>query len=327
MRQSLFAVLVSCLLATFLSAQNEPSGRSPGGTTPPAPTEPTAAQEPKPEPERVAPRSTKEALAEYSPVEGIAKLGKVAELKLPEGWVWLHGADGRRFLTDCGNRPGPATLGVAMPADFVDSNVFAVYSYSDEGHVKDDESPDYDALLRDMKESTAAEDAERKKAGVPGVRLLGWAEAPHYDKAQHKLYWAERLQFDGEDGETLNYNVRVLGRAGFLVCNGVGDIRQLDRVAEFSKALLQATEFVEGQRYTDFDPAYDKVAAYGIGGLVAGKLALKVGLFAKLAVLLKAFIKPIGVGLLVIGGLLVKFFTGRKKADSAPLTDRGGSAS
>jgi uncharacterized membrane-anchored protein len=307
MHHALLPSFASLLLTTFLIAQND---------TAPKPQEPAA-----------VPKTAKEALASYKPLAGTVKVGSVAELKLADGWVWLEGANGRRFLKDLGNQPGPQTLGVAMPPDFLDSNVFAVFSYSDEGHVKDDESPDYDQLLRDMKEGTAEESKERKKAGVQGVELLGWAEPPHYDKAQRKMYWAERLQFEGEPGETLNYNVRILGRGGYLVCNGVGDIAQLPLVAQHSKALLEATEFVAGQRYTDFDPAYDKVAAYGIGGLVAGKLALKVGLFAKLALLLKAFLKPILVGLVVIGGLIVKFFTGRKKADAAPLTDRGGSAS
>src|SRR5436190_1477248 len=90
----------------------------------------------------------------------------------------------------------------------------------------DDDVPDYDSLLADMKESTAEGSKERKKAGYAGVTLIGWAEPPHYDAAQHKLYWAERLRFEGNDGDTLNYNVRVLGRSGHLVVNGVGDIDQ-----------------------------------------------------------------------------------------------------
>lgn len=293
--KTLALVVASCLLATSLAAQNE--------AAPAAPPAPATPETPP------APRATKEVLARYKPQVGTAKVGDVAELKLGEGWVWLDGADGRRFLTDCGNRPGPSTLGVAMPPDFEASGVFAVYSYADEGHVKDDENPDYDQLLADMKESTAAESKERKKHGLPGASLLGWAEAPHYDQAQHKLYWAERLQFDGEEGETLNYNVRVLGRTGHLVVNGVGDITQLPLVAAHSKTLLQATEFVEGKRYTDFDPAYDKVAAYGIGGLVAGKLALKAGLFAKL-------LKPlILVGVLACG-FVAKLFGKRKKGEA-----------
>ena len=33
----------------------------------------------------------------------------------------------------------------------------------------------------------------------------------------------------------------------------------------------------------DYDPSTDRLAAYGIGGLIAGKVLGKVGLFAKLA--------------------------------------------
>ncbi|HEX6810263.1 MAG TPA: DUF2167 domain-containing protein [Planctomycetota bacterium] len=244
-------------------------------------------------------------LNRYHPTEGTVKVGSVAEAKLPEGWLWLAGPNARKFLTDLGNQPGPQVIGVAMPPDFEESRVFAVYSYVDEGYIKDDEAPDYDDLLAEMKDSALETSKQRKKAGLGGVELWGWAEPPHYDKTQHKLYWAEKLKFDENEGLTLNYNVRVLGRAGHLVVNGVGDFEQLELVATHSKHLLSVTEFLPGQRYENFDPAYDKVAAYGIGGLIAGKMALKSGL-------LKVLIKPILVGLVVIGGLLAKLFTGRK---------------
>ena len=263
------------------------------------------------------PATLQQLLAKYEPTEGTARIGTVAEVKLTDGWMFLAGAKGRRFLSDLGNHPGASVLGVAIPPDHAESHTFAVYSYADDGHVKDDEDPDYDQLLADMKESTKAESEDRKKMGEGGVELLGWAEPPHYDKAQHKMYWAETLRFEGNDGLTLNYNVRVLGRAGHLVVNGVGDIDQLDLVAKHNKHLLEVTEFVEGQRYENFDPAYDKVAAYGIGGLVAGKLALKVGLFAKLLLLLKAFLKPILVGVVVIGAGLTKVLRGRKRETPA----------
>ena len=42
------------------------------------------------------------------------KVGTVAEVKLAPGWVWLDGADARRFLVDCGNPENPSTLGVAI---------------------------------------------------------------------------------------------------------------------------------------------------------------------------------------------------------------------
>lgn len=261
------------------------------------------------------PKTAKEALQKYAPVEGTAKIGTVAEVKLGDGWLFLQSIQGRRFLKDIGNEDDPTVLGVAVPPDFLESSAFAVYSYEDDGHVADDEQPNYDELLEEMKASTAEGSKERRAHGRAGVELIGWAEPPHYDKVAHKLYWAKQLKFDDSDGLTLNYNVRILGRAGHLVVTGVGGIEQLPLVAEHNKKLLEVTNFISGQRYEDFDPSYDKVAAYGIGGLIAGKLALKVGLFAKLLVLLKVALKPILVGLVVIGGVIAKLF-GRKKAGS-----------
>jgi len=256
-------------------------------------------------------------LARYKPTAGTVRIGAVAEARLGEGWLFLAAANGRRFLQDLGNQPDNSILGVAVPPDFEESQMFAVYSYDDEGHVKDDVAPDYGQLLADMKEGAVAQSAERKKAGLGGVALLGWAEPPHYDRAQHKLYWAEKLKFEDSQGLTLNYNVRVLGRRGHLVVNGVGGIGQLPLVAENCKALLTATDFVAGERYSDFDPAMDKVAAYGIGGLIAGTLAAKAGLFAKLLVLLKVAIKPIIAGVVVVGGVLARVF-GRNKQQAKP---------
>src|SRR5262245_56264858 len=171
-----------------------------------------------------------------------------------------------------------------------------------------------------MKEGAVAQSAARKQAGLSGVALLGWAEQPHYDREQHKLYWAEKLKFDDSAGMTLNYNVRVLGRRGHLVMKGVGGIDQLPLVAENCKQLLTVTDFVAGESYGDFDPDLDKVAAYGIGGLIAGSLAAKAGLFAKLLVLLKVAIKPIIAGAIVGGGVISRVF-GRKKQQQAKPAD------
>ena len=311
---ALSVFLASFLVAPLASQQDEPGpGRDPRGTRT---TEPDPASEPAEDSTDI-----RAMLDKYHPVEGTVKIGTVAEAKLTQGWLFLAGADARRFLTDLGNQPGPQVIGVAMPPDFAESKVFAVYSYADEGHVADDENPDYDALLAEMQAGAKESSAQRKKAGLGGVELWGWAEPPHYDKEQHKLYWAEKLKFEENPGLTLNYNVRVLGRTGHLVVNGVGDIDQLELVAHHSKQLLTVTEFLPGQRYENFDPQYDKVAAYGIGGLIAGKAAMKVGLFAKLAVLLKVALKPILVGVVVLAGLLWKALGGRKQQQETQPTE------
>jgi uncharacterized membrane-anchored protein len=67
--------------------------------------------------------------------------------------------------------------------------------------------------------------------------------------------------------------------------------------------------FNEGSRYADFDSNIDEVAAWTIGGLVAGKILAKVGIFAVLA----KFGKVIILGLIAAGGFIWRLITGRRK--------------
>lgn len=66
------------------------------------------------------------------------------------------------------------------------------------------------------------------------------------------------------------------------------------------------------RRYADFNPDIDEVAAYGVGALIAGKVAAKAGLFKGLIALLLASKK-----LLVIAGIAlfaaIKGLLGRKQ--------------
>tara|TARA_R110002072_G_scaffold46591_9_gene129003 strand:- start:41987 stop:42961 length:975 start_codon:yes stop_codon:yes gene_type:complete len=301
-RSAVAAVLVAAMVPSLI-AQAEGKSTPEGSQA-----TPEAAQEPQ----LTAEQEAAEFLKPFAPQTGTIDLGGVAEIKLEAGWQWIDGLQGQRLLREFGNEMDPSVRGVALPPDFATSNIFAVYTISDDGHIEDEE-PDYDELLEQMKEQTVEGSKARKQAGMGGVELMGWAEPPHYDKQDHKLYWAKELMFEGSPTATLNYNVRVLGRTSNIEINGVGDIGQLQEVDQHCKKLLRATEFTEGKRYSDFDPEYDKIAAYGIGGLIAGKIALKVGLFAKLGIFLLKFLKPLLVGLAVVGGILVKVFGGRKK--------------
>jgi uncharacterized membrane-anchored protein len=77
--------------------------------------------------------------------------------------------------------------------------------------------------------------------------------------------------------------------------------------------LLPGTEFLEGHRYADFDSSVDELAAYGIGGLIAGKVLLKGGLLAKLGLLLAKGWKLIAV-VVVVAGSFLKRLLGRSEA-------------
>jgi len=71
-----------------------------------------------------------------------------------------------------------------------------------------------------------------------------------------------------------------LGRKGFLILNAIGDIDVLETFNEDRDKIIASVEFEKGYRYDEFSPGIDRVAAYGVGGLVAGKVLAKVGFFA-----------------------------------------------
>ena len=223
-----------------------------------------------------------------------------------------------------GNPPGAETLGAIVPTDF---SVFSgeswavILSFDEDGYVSDEDAAEiqYDELLIEMQEEINATNDERERLGYSRIELVGWADEPHYDAESHQLYWAKELIFDGSDRSTLNYSIRALGRRGVLVMNAVSSMDQLWEVREGMQGLLPTVEFDVGSRYVDFDPDVDTVAAYGIGALIAGKLAAKAGLLAKFSPLLLIFKKYAIVLVIGAGALLKRAFAGRKEDLSAEL--------
>jgi uncharacterized membrane-anchored protein len=193
-----------------------------------------------------------------------------------------------------------------------------VVQYQDDGYVSDDDAKDMDyaALLKDMQSDVSDENTERRESGYSSVELVDWAEPPHYDASTHKLYWAKRLAFEGQDEETLNYDIRILGRRGVLVLSAVGSIAQLEAIRGGMQDVLGSVEFNPGHRYADFDPKADRVAAYGIGALIAGGMAAKAGLFAKLGALVLAFKKVIFIGLAGLVAVIGRLFGRRNSQPS-----------
>jgi uncharacterized membrane-anchored protein len=243
--------------------------------------------------------------------------GGHSTLKLTPDFRYLEAGDAQRVLQAWGNPPDSSVLGMILPANLspVDHNGWAVViTYSDDGHVSDADAAktDYAAMLKDMQQQTRDSNDERKKRGYGTVDLVGWATPPHYDAATNKLYWAKELAFSGESQHTLNYDIRVLGRGGYLSLNAVAGMNQLQMVESKMQNVLEMTDFDAGQRYGDFNASTDKIAAYGIGALVAGTIAAKAGLFAKLLAVLIAAKKFIIVGVLAVGAAIKKFFSRSK---------------
>ena len=256
----------------------------------------------------------------------VAVPGAQARLRLGEQFRFLPSADARTVLEQLwGNPPDDSVLGLVVPRGrgvLADNGWAVVVTYSDDGHISDQDAAeiDYDDLLREMQEDTREENAARGEAGFEGVELIGWATPPRYDAATKKLYWAQELQFEKTEGRTLNYDIRVLGRHGYLSLNAVANKEDLQDVEAGMQQLLPMVEFDTGARYADYNPSTDKLAAYGLAALVGGGLAAKTGLFAKLGVLLLG-LKKLLIPLLLLVAVFFKkifgFFTGRRRNETA----------
>jgi uncharacterized membrane-anchored protein len=202
---------------------------------------------------------------------------------------------------------------MVVPKDEKASYWIAV-EFQESGYVKDDESIDADKILGSIKEAQEEGNKERQEKGFPPLNIDGWSEAPHYDKATHRLIWA--LEVHSDRGKSVNFNTRMLGRKGFVSLNLITSPDTLASDKPAVQSLLQHTEFGTGAKYADFDSKTDKVATYGLIGLIAGgagAIALKSGIIAKLALLLVKFGKVILVAIVAGFGAIKRFFTGKPK--------------
>jgi len=199
-----------------------------------------------------------------------------------------------------------------------------VIGYQEDGYVKDNDAEkiNYTKLLKQMQKATREESAERVKNGYAAIELIGWATPPRYDRQTHKFYWAKELNFGDSQGEnTLNYNLRILGRRGILELNAVASMGQLPEIEKATPQILSMVDFNDGNRYADYTPGTDKLATYGLAALVAGGVATKTGLLKGLFVAILAMKKFLIIGGIAIVAFAAKLFGRKRMAAAQPPTD------
>lgn len=267
-------------------------------------------------------------LAEPAAVDLNPRGGKItlesglADLSLPEGFRYLDKADARKVLVEVWRNPPQAAddqLGMIVPAGFNPAGQEAwgvIISYEDSGYVKDNDANkiNYDDLLKQMQKGAQEHNPERVKAGYPAIEIVGWAAPPRYDAAAKKMYWAKQLRFGNEQGhDTLNYDVRILGRRGVLVLRAIAGMEQLDEIRNATPQILAMVNYNQGHRYADFNPKTDKVAAFGLAALVVGGIAAKAGFFKLLIPVLLAAKKFVIIGVVAVAGFCKRLFKGGEK--------------
>lgn len=181
-----------------------------------------------------------------------------------------------------------------------------MFEFEDCGYVKDNEKLDADKILEQMKKAEPAANKERANRGMPPLNIVGWHTPPFYNPVTHNLEWAIRLTSEGH--EIINYKTKLLGRRGVMDVVLVCDEEQMATVIPAYQELLKGFAFNKEENYASFSKG-DKVAEYGLTGLIVGGgllVAAKSGLLAKL-------FKPILIGLVAIGAFIKRIFTGRSQ--------------
>ncbi|MES1244145.1 MAG: DUF2167 domain-containing protein [Acidobacteriota bacterium] len=246
-----------------------------------------------------------------------AQLGDgLASIQVPEGYLFADKAETKKFMEMTGNPPSDQELGLLTPADDA-KTWFVVFEFNEVGYVKDDDKDeiDADAILQSIREGTEAANEERKKMGSAPVEIVGWFEKPHYDSTTHNLVWA--IEGKSQNDGLVNYDVRLLGRRGYVSATLVTDPKALAADLPHVQGLLGGFSFNEGNRYAEWK-AGDKVAEIGLAALVAGgagAAAAKLGLFAQLGKLLAKGGKLIVVGFAAVAAWLKRLF-GRKQENT-----------
>lgn len=244
-----------------------------------------------------------------------ATLGTVAELAVPEGYVFLDGNSTRALLKAEGEPVSGHELGF-LRATNQHWSVFFIFKET--GYVKDDDKDKLDAnkLLAAIKEGAARGNKERQRNGGSPIEVVGWEIPPKYDSGTHNLEWAIRGISDGQP--LLNYNTRLLGRKGVMEVILVVSPENLTQTLPAFRTVLGGCSYHAGQTYAEYRPG-DKVAKYGLAALVVGGAAVgaaKFGLFAWAALLFKKAWKLIILAVAAVASFFKKLFrSGARRAN------------
>jgi uncharacterized membrane-anchored protein len=235
----------------------------------------------------------------------VGLLGDIAEIKVPEGYLFAGKDGAQKVLQLTHNIPSGQELGVVVPAGN-GSNWFMIFEFEDTGYIKDDDKDklDANAILKNIQEATEAGNETRQSKGWSRLHVSGWENPPHYDPLTHNVTWALRVKGDNSnDAGDVNHRIRLLGRHGTMNVDLVASPLEYASSISDLNSLISGFSYVEGNRYSDFR-AGDKVAKYGLAALIAGgtgAVLLKTGLLAK-------FWKLIVVAIVSLAGFIKKLF-------------------
>jgi len=244
-----------------------------------------------------------------------ADMKGIAGIDVPKDYSFVDGNGARKLMEVMGNFTSGSEVGLLAPTGMV---WFALFQFSDDGYVKDDDKDklDADKILRSIRKGTEDSNRERKRRGWPAMKVVGWQQEPAYNEATHNLEWAVIGESEGE--RVINYNTRILGRRGVMEVQLVVGSDELEASLPAYKQLLGTFDYKAGERYAEYKQG-DKLAQYGLTALVAGgavAVAAKTGLLATIILFFKKAWKLLIIAVVAVGAFIKRVIFGRSHQTS-----------
>ena len=161
-------------------------------------------------------------------------------------------------------------------------------NYIDDGYVKLDDwkSVDPKNLLSLLRETAKSNKTYLKDKNLDYVNKIDWIFKPTLDEKNKSVSYSYKVDWNSGQRSMESKNL-ILGKKGYLESAFVVSYKKdmdLKGESDFSKDFVNGVVFDDGYKHADYKSG-DKIAAVGIGSLVAGSLGVKV--LAKAGILVK----------------------------------------
>ncbi len=211
----------------------------------------------------------------------IAILGDVAEITVPAGCLFTDYNGAKKFIQAMEAPHRGKTLGVIMDAgnDSLEG-WYGVFRSMRVGYVKDADKDRLDpvAMLNSLRVINAAANVERKEMELPITEIVGWERPPAYDPRTRNLTWAVRAR--SKEETRVEYASRILGSDGYVAADFFLHSPHPSKYIATCDSLMAGFHYVHGNGYGWFQ-SWEKIAPYGVGGLIAGSIPRPPGLLSR----------------------------------------------
>lgn len=167
----------------------------------------------------------------------------------------------------------------AVEADIIDWDTSSeiIFSYNPTGYIRIDDWSDVDpdAMLKAIQANDESANAQRRAKGLAALHTRRWLERPTLHADTNTVSWIIEGGDDQND-RTINAVALKLGRYGFERIVWVTDPQNFNVGSNDLAAAIANHQFDHSYRYADYQPDKDRAAEYGVAGLVAGVLGVKV---------------------------------------------------